>query len=144
MVIVRKNAYNRSQVSMEYILITAFSLLVAIPLVILFFHYSQTYNSNMGLNQANKVMDEIFNAAQTVHYLGEPSQKTITVYFPKDIQKIQFENTYFSFTIGNDDKSFTLYRSANINFTGSLSTSPGLHTIRIRAVNNTINIGSGS
>ncbi|GIU69874.1 MAG: hypothetical protein KatS3mg002_1110 [Candidatus Woesearchaeota archaeon] len=65
----------RSQISMEYILITAFSLLVAMPLVILFFNYSQNYNNELSLSQTNKVMDEILNSAETVYYLGEPSQK---------------------------------------------------------------------
>lgn len=130
----------KAQVSMEYILITAFSLLVAIPLIVLFFQYSQTYNNEVTLNQANKVMDEILNAAETVYYLGEPSQKTITVYFPKDVQQVILEQGYFSFTINNGGNTYTLYRAAQINFTGNISSNAGAKNLKVRAVNNTITI----
>ncbi len=139
-----KRSLKKSQVSMEYILITAFSLLIVMPMVILFFQYSQAYNEDVNINQANKVMDEILNAAETVHYLGEPSQKTISVYFPKNIETIVLSDGYFAFTINPGERPFTMYRTAEINFTGDISTSAGLHTLRIRAVNNTVNIGSPS
>jgi len=123
---------------MEYILITAFSLLVAIPLIVLFFQYSQKYNDEVTLNQANKVMDEILNAAETVYYLGEPSQKTITVYFPKDIKEVLFNYGYFSFTVYRGDNIYTIYRTSHINFTGNITTTPGAKNLKIRAVNNTV------
>jgi len=129
---------------MEYILITAFSLLVAIPLVIIFFQYNRSYNNEITMNQANKVMDEIFNAAETVHYLGEPSQKTITVYFPNNIQEINFTDGYFTFTLNAGSYSYTIYRASEINFTGNISTSYGLHTFKIAAINNTVNIATTS
>ena len=132
----------KAQISMEYILITAFSLLVAIPLAILFFQYGQNYNEDVTLNQADKVMDEILNAAQTVKYLGEPSQKTITVYFPKDISEVVFTNGYFYMTLNSENTPMTIYRTAPINFTGNVSTSYGLHKLRIRSVNQTVDISS--
>jgi uncharacterized protein (UPF0333 family) len=136
----RKKVKTRAQVSMEYILITAFSLLVVMPLIVLFFQYSQIYNSDITANQANKIMDEMLNSAETVHYLGEPSQKTLSLYFPNNIQEITFADGYFSMKIDSGTRAYTLYRTAEINFTGNISTSYGVHVIKIHAVNNTINI----
>jgi uncharacterized protein (UPF0333 family) len=140
----KRKERTRAQVSMEYILITAFSLLVVMPLIVLFFQYSQTYNDDITANQANKIMDELLNAAQTIHYLGEPSQKTLSLYFPNNIDQITFADGYFSMKIDSGSHEYDLYRAAAINFTGNLSTSYGVHVIRVRAVNNTINIRAAS
>jgi len=137
-----KTVHKKAQVSMEYILITAFSLLVIMPLIVLFFDYSQTYNADITSNQANNVMDELLNSAETGHYLGEPSQKTLSLYFPNNIEAINFADGYFSMSIRSKGNIYTIYRTAPINFTGNLSNSYGVHVLKIRAVNNTINIVS--
>ncbi|MGV8150655.1 MAG: hypothetical protein ACP5NV_02925 [Candidatus Woesearchaeota archaeon] len=138
-----KSLQKKAQISMEYILITAFSLLVAIPLAILFFQYSQSYNDDVTLNQADKVMDEILNAAQTVRYLGEPSQKTITVYLPKGISGISFNDGYFYMTLDRGGTPVNIYRTASINFTGNISATYGLYKLKIKSVNQTVDVSHG-
>ncbi|MEM4638125.1 MAG: hypothetical protein QXK76_03845 [Candidatus Woesearchaeota archaeon] len=130
----------KSQISMEYVLIIAFSLLIAIPLTIIFFQYSQTYNDDVVLSQVNSVMDTILASAEEIYYLGEPSQKTITVYLPESVEEITFSNGYFSFKMNSGGNTYTLYRSANINFTGNMSRVAGARKITIKAVNNTVQI----
>lgn len=134
----------KSQISMEYILVTAFSLLIAIPLVLLFFQQSQSFNDEVSVQQANKVLDEILVASKTVYYLGEPSQKTINVYFPQYISGAEFGYGYLSLEINTSLSSYRIYRYAAINFTGNITTTPGLHVLRILAENNSVYIQRSS
>jgi uncharacterized protein (UPF0333 family) len=133
---------NKSQVSMEYIMIAAFSLMVAIPLVVLFFTSSRDYNEEVAISQANKVVDEIMSASKQVYYLGEPSKKTITVYFPQSIHGINITDIngkgIIDFYMRPAGTIVTVRRTAVFNISGNLSTYPGTHVITIKAENNTI------
>ena len=128
------------QISMEYILITGFSLLIAIPLVLVFFQQSREFNDEITVQQANKVLDEMLVASKTVYYLGEPSQKTVNVYFPQFVNSAEFRDGYFALEIHSGSFTYKLYRNAPINFAGNISTTPGLHVLRIWAENNSVYI----
>ena len=135
---------SRAQISMEYILITGFSLLIAMPLVIIFFSNSAAFNENIVNSQTKTVLDEMMDAAQAVHYLGEPSQKTIAVYFPQYIQEVKFGDGYMGFVVLQRGMLQTHYKYASINFTGNLTTYAGLHRIKVLAVNNTVQFSSAN
>lgn len=130
----------KAQVSMEYILIISFSLLLAMPLAVIFLYNSSAFNTNVVNSQAGKVLQEIVGAAETVHYLGEPSQKVISVYFPKNVKSVIFAHKYVAMVLDDGGISHYVYKHSNINFTGNISVYPGLHLLKITAVNNTVSV----
>jgi uncharacterized protein (UPF0333 family) len=135
--------HSRAQVSMEYILIISFSLLLAMPLVIIFLYNSSAFNTSVVNSQSGKVLQEIVGAAETVHYLGEPSQKIVSVYFPKSVQQVIFSDKYVAMVMNETGSTHYIYKYSNINFTGNITTYPGLHVLKIAAVNNTVSITPG-
>lgn len=139
-ILFNKMKNSRAQVSMEYILIISFSLLLAMPLAIIFLYNTSAFNTGVVNSQAGKVMQEIIGAAETVHYLGEPSQKVISVYFPKNVQRVIFSDKYIAMVMNETGTAHYVYKHSNINFTGNVTTYPGLHLIKITAVNNTVSI----
>jgi len=79
-------------------------------------------------------------AAETVHYLGEPSQKIISVYFPQSVQQVIFADKYIAMVMNETGTAHYVYKSSEVNFTGNVSTYPGLHVLKVTAVNRLVNI----
>ena len=82
----------RSQYSIEYILIFAFSLLIIIPLIALIHSEYSESKGTLDVSQAKKILDDISVAAQSVYYSGYPSRTTLDMYFPIGLDNISYAN----------------------------------------------------
>lgn len=117
---------------------------MTIPLVIVFFYNTQSFNDNLSITQADKVASQILSTSQSVYYMGEPSQRIITVYMPQNVVNISLSNNSILFIMQQGGSMYPIMRSTNMMFRGNISTYPGLHNIKIQAVNNSVLISEGS
>ena len=69
----------RCQVSLEYLIMVGFSLLLIIPIVAIYGSEKQDIYDRVSFSQANQIATKIADSSEIVYYLGKPSQTTITV-----------------------------------------------------------------
>jgi uncharacterized protein (UPF0333 family) len=131
----------KAQISMEYLLVAGFAFLSIVPIIIIFFTQSQNFNQDVTLAQADKVMSEIIDAADTVFYQGAPSTTTIRVSIPNYVDDVVIDGSQsITFVIkktSGPDTFNATSRAAIANLTGGLDFAAGLHTLRIQALNDT-------
>jgi len=125
---------------MEYLLLFGFAALMTFPLIVLFYTQSQDINDDVANAQIDRVLTEIVDAADTVYYTGEPARKTITVYMPKRVKSINIQSNYIQATLESARGDYTVTKSSATNLTGTLTTTPGVHTVKLEAQANLVNL----
>lgn len=128
---------------MEYLTIAGFAFLMSFPLIIIFYTHVNDFNTDVSYTQMDRIAEEIINAADTVYYMGAPSQISLRVYFPSNVQTVYFDEHYMYVNLSINGKNRPLniekYKSVG-NLTGSLSKYSGIHNIKIIANQNNISI----
>ncbi|MEM4260437.1 MAG: hypothetical protein QXG00_04330 [Candidatus Woesearchaeota archaeon] len=133
----------KSQISMEYMTIAGFAFLMSFPLIIIFYNHVNDFNTDVSYTQMDRIGVEIINAADTVYYMGAPSQLSLRLYFPQNVQSITFRDNYMYINLSikgqNRELNSWKYKSVG-NLTGSLHKYPGIHNIIVKANQNNISI----
>ena len=124
---------NLSQISVEYILIVGFALVVVVPLLIIFMQYSSSSSSAASTNQAFQIARKIIEESEEVFYIGNPAQTTITANFPENIQSISLSDKEVVFKIKTANGVTEIVQVSKVNITGTLPTSAGIHVLKIKA-----------
>jgi hypothetical protein len=122
-------ANNVGQVSIEYLTIVAFMLVVVAVLSIYSFSYlGQTISIQKGQNAT----DKIANAADSVAALGSGSTAIIRVELPSGVQSASITGRQITLTIqtGAGLNAVSSYTDANLSQT-SFSTQAGFHNLSI-------------
>lgn len=130
----------RAQVSMEYLFIVAFAILLTIPLLALFFTQIESLQETQQSKELTVSLTEIATTAEQVYYLGNPAVKTINIFFPEDITSAFINGTLLVGKVqpARTEYEVTIESSAPLN--GTLKDHSGLHVIRLTAKNNTVEI----
>ncbi len=123
----------KSQVSMEYMMIVGFSLLLIIPALLLFNEEKRDIKDSVTISQSDEIIRKLIDTSEKVHYLGEPSKITIKVFMPSNIKSISITNKSILFMLDIDNKDFPVYGYSTINISGNLSTGPGIRYISIES-----------
>ena len=76
----------KSQVSVEYMLIMGFTVLMTLPLLLIYYTYSSESGDTVATSQALQIARRIVDASESVYYLGKPSQTTLKLNFPDNIK----------------------------------------------------------
>ena len=63
-----------AQISIEYLMIMGFVTVITIPLIIIYFTFTQESGDEIKSTQILQISKKIIDAAESVYYLGEPSQ----------------------------------------------------------------------
>jgi hypothetical protein len=133
------NCGRLGQVSIEFLMIVGFALLMTLPLFYLFFKQTEQINTEISAGQVDKVASELRDAADEVYYLGVPSKKTLTIYLPEQVQNITFSNSNISgsmvFTVDSvgGDYEVVKWTVGNISSSSSISPTSGIHHIYVEA-----------
>ncbi len=130
----------KGQVSIEYLIIVGFALAMTLPLLLIFNSQSKSINEEVTYAQTNKIADEIIIAVDSVYYLGEPSTKTIKVYFPEFIKDVQINNHSISFFVESSAGDYEVVKWAATTIDGEIKKFQGLHVLTIRANPNNVTI----
>jgi len=130
----------KAQVSMEYLLLFGFAALMTFPIIVLFFTQSQDMNDDVANAQIDRVLREIVDAADTVYYTGEPARKTVKVYMPKHVESVIVNRNYIQANITSGRGTFSVTKSSAANLTGTLTSTVGVHIVKVEAQSNQVNI----
>lgn len=121
-------------------MVVGLAMMMTLPLIVLF--YQQTENLNTGIidSQVDKVASEIRDAADEVYYLGHPSKKTVTVFFPEGINSILIYNTSIVFLVESVNGDYEVVKWSVANLSGTLQTYPGIHHVVVEAQSGYVSI----
>ena len=124
----------KSQVSTEYLMIMGFVTLITIPLVIIYYSFTQESGDNINSAQMQQIAKKVVDASESVYYLGEPSQTTLNVNIPNNIVLADLSAGYeIVFQMSTASGVTDIVRSSSVNITGSLPTKKGTYIITIKA-----------
>ncbi len=114
-------------------MIMGFVSLMVVPLVVIYFTSVQDSGDEINGRQALNIARKVADAAESVYYLGEPSQTTLKVMIPPNIQSAVVNNTEIMFRMKTKSGVSDLVQVSSVNLTGSLPSSNGMHTITVKA-----------
>ncbi|MEM3373866.1 MAG: hypothetical protein QXE31_01465 [Candidatus Woesearchaeota archaeon] len=132
---------NKSQVSIEFLTIFGFVFLMIVPLIIIYFDQLNFLKDSISENQIRNIAIKIVDKAESVYYMGEPSQTKMLVYFPENIDSVNITNNAIMFNYRTQSNLLhTIFFNSKVNLTGSLSPKSGIHKIIIKSQNGVVNI----
>ncbi len=118
---------------MEYLVIVGFVTVLVIPMLLIFYTYSDRTEDQIASNQINKIGNKIADNAEAMYYLGEPSRTKIKAYFPKKINNITIGNNEIVFYMRTKEGEDQTVIYTPIPIQGSLDPHSGYHNIEIRS-----------
>jgi len=137
----KRGVYLKSQVSVEYMLIIGFATLITIPLIIIYYTFTQESGDEITSVQINQIAKKIVDAAETVYYLGEPSQTTLRVNIPNNVVGTNLSSgKEVVFKIKTRSGQSPIVQNSNVNITGSLPINKGTYTITVKAVSDHVEV----
>jgi len=132
----------RSQISVEYMLIMGFVTIMTIPLLLIYYSYSSGSSDSVTSSQALQIARKIVDAAESVYYIGKPSQTTLKLSFPDNIESTNLSNKEVVIKVKTKDGITDIIQVSSVNISGNLPTSEGLHIITIKAEDGFVQITS--
>ncbi len=131
----RSGAVSRSgQVSMEYLFIIGFALLLLLPLIIVYATETSRLAEQTTAASAHRAAQLIAEAADTVYYLGAPTTRRITIDLPENIRSARVNGTAIIFQVSSSSGDYDEVAWSAANLTGTLPTTKGPHSLTIAAL----------
>ena len=125
----KKRLGRRAQVSMEYLLVFGFALLLILPLIGIYVSQQDNVQTDVSAAQTERVIREIVSSAEEVYFMGEGAQKTVEINFPPRITEVIIEEQYVEFILRGRSGAISLFQSSRANLTGELNYDEGLHVL---------------
>jgi len=122
-----------AQVSVEYVMIIGFALLITIPLILIFYEYTRTTNDQVISSQVDQIARKITDNAESVYYLGEPSKTRIKVYMPENVEEAIISNKEVTFRVKTQSGITDISHISSVNLSGDIAITPGIHYISIES-----------
>ena len=133
---------SKSQISVEYLMVMGFAALMTVPLMVVYYTYTADSTDAVAAGQSLQIARRIVDSAESVYYLGKPSQTTLKVNFPDKIDSINLSNREVVFNVKTRVGMAEIVQVSAVNLSGSLPTGQGLHVITITADDGFVNIKS--
>lgn len=131
---------SKAQISVEYLVIIGFVAVITIPLIVLYYTYTANSSDEIATSQINQIANKIVDAAESVYYLGEPSQTTIRVYIPGQIVGASLNNKEVLFNVSTRAGISEIVKVSSVELTGNLPITPGTHSITLKAMSANVEI----
>jgi hypothetical protein len=107
-------------------------------------YYAQQMTQRNGeeitISNAVIAVNKIAEASDIVFTQGKPSQITLSVYVPENVDSIVFQNNMIIMKVNVGTGISDIFAESKASMQGSISTSSGTKTIRVKAENNYVNI----
>ena len=129
-----------AQVSVEYMMIIGFATIITIPLIIIYYTFTQESGDEINSVQILQIAKKIVDAAESVYYLGEPSQTTLRVNIPNNVILANLSNYEVVFRLKTKSGEVDIVQNSAVNITGSLPTNKSTYLITVEAKSNYVNI----
>lgn len=134
--------YRKSQVSIEYIFLIGFLLILLVPV---FYYAIDKTRSTIDINQADDAVNTIANAADRVYSLGPGSRDHVWITFPYTLVSTTVASNEVMVVINLKGKNSEIHTSTIAELTGSLPSTPGTHKIAIEMLDNgVVQIGTNA
>ena len=131
---------SKAQVSMEYLIIFTIAFMMTLPLIVIYSQQTQNVQADVTQVQIYKLATKISDYAEQVYYMGEPSQRTLIINFPKGINSVTISGNDILFNVTTTDLTYTVLKETTANLTGNIETFEGPHTIVFKAEANAVTI----
>ena len=124
---------SKAQVSVEFLMITGFVLVILIPLSVIYYEHLNTMTSEVKGTQLSQLAKDITSKAEEVYYLGPPSKVTINAYIPSGVEEADIYPHEINFKLRTSAGLNDIFSTSKVNLTGSINPSEGVHKITIEA-----------
>jgi len=129
-----------SQISLEYLILVGFVTLAIIPLILIYITFSQESGAEISAAQLNQLGHKIVGAAESVYYLGEPSQTTLVATIPSGIQAVNISGNELMFRLKTARGISDIAVYSTVNISGTLPVEAGTYRVVIIASSSGVNI----
>src|SRR3989338_10315860 len=102
------------QVSIEYMIIIGFVTVITIPLIIIYHSFIQESNDEITSTQVSQIAKKIVDAAESVYYMGEPSQTSLRVNIPGNVITANTSNYEVLFQIKTKSGVIDIIKSSSV------------------------------
>jgi hypothetical protein len=130
----------KAQVSMEFLMVFGFVMILTIPLFLLYSRESTSVTQDVSTAQASQITRRIISMAETVYALGEPTSVYMKVYFPLGINHSLIMGRNLTLFVQGPGGLNPMTEVATMALNGSFGTAQGIHNIRITAINSSVTI----
>ncbi len=125
---------------MEYLMVMGFVLAALIPLMVVYYLFAQGSTEELVASQLSKIAREVVDSAEEVYYLGTPSQVSMRVYIPDNLESAQVSGRQIVLVMDTSHGPAEVVETSAINMSGSFPLSKGVYTLTIRAANGYSNL----
>lgn len=129
-----------AQASLEFLMIVSVSLVMSMPLVLIFTNQQDTMRADIVGAQIERVATSVADTAEEVYYMGPPAQRTIRVDFPQGIDEVILENNQIIFVMNVGGSTYEVVREVAGDVEGELSSSDGTKRIRFVSLQDGVRI----
>ena len=134
------NAKKDAQVSVEYMVIIGFVTVITIPLIIIYYTFTQQSNEEITSSQISQIAKKIVDAAESVYYIGEPSQTALRINMPDNVILANLSSgKEIVFKIRSGTGEADIVQTTSINISGELPTNKGTYIITVKAMSDNVN-----
>ena len=133
---------SKAQVSVEYMFIMGFATLITIPLLLIYYSYISDSSDAVAAGQAQEIARSLVDYSESVYYLGKPSQTTLKLNFPGNIQSTNLSNREVLLKIKTQSGVTDILQVSSVNLSGSLPATQGIHIITVKAQDGYVQITS--
>ena len=124
----------RSQISVEYMVIIGFVTLITIPLILIYHSFVQDSSDQITSTQVQQIAQKIADTAESVYYIGEPSQTTLNINMPDMVTGVNLSAGYeIVFRINTGSGTADIVQGSSVNITGSLPVNKSSYAITLTA-----------
>ncbi|MEK6943283.1 MAG: hypothetical protein AABX00_04435 [Nanoarchaeota archaeon] len=124
----------KAQISVEYMMIIGFATLMALPLLIIYYNYTSDATEAVASGQALQIARLIADSSESVYFLGSPSQTTLKLNFPDNIDSTNLSNREVLFRMNiKKGRTTDIVQISSVNMTGTLPKTAGMHIVTIKA-----------
>ena len=123
----------KGQVSIEYLMLFGFILLILSTLLITSIFYTRDVEDSVVLNQVDAIAREITTTADSIYYYGAPSKTTIVAFMPKQIRNVSINQNDLTFTVWTRSGITDVFKKSSVPMQGSIDIQPGFHDITVEA-----------
>lgn len=131
----------RAQVAVEYVIVVGIAMLITIPLFLIYYSYSSESEDYVTLNQLNVVSRKIIDSAESLYVIGEPARTEIKVFIPGKVYDANISQNEVIFYVNTQNGQTEVTLASNVNITGTLPSSEGIHHIVLEAQGDKVWIG---
>jgi len=134
----------RGQISIEYMIVVGFVTFLVIGMLGLGLFYSGQIKDTVKLNQVQAFADKIIASSESVFYAGEPSQTTLRVFLPNNVENIDILANDLVLDVSTSSGVAKIAFSSDVTLEGSLSSSGGVRNILIVAKSDKVTLSDVS